>query len=86
MTTLIEFYILGTDRIITSIDGDAVPRKGEHVNIAKVLYTVQMVNWCVDQSKSTSMHVRQLRACVELLPKRPTQLGEVMIQTRDGDA
>jgi hypothetical protein len=65
--SVIEFYIQDTFEMVTSVNGSAVPRQGELINIRKITYQVARVTWCVDHANKI-IGRRQLRANVELTP------------------
>jgi len=56
--------------LFVAVNSDAVPRKGETVQILRVDYQVKEVFWTVDSS-GTSLH--QQRAIVELLNKQESE-------------
>lgn len=60
--TLIEFYDGDAPHPFASVRADAVPRKGEFINIRKQTWLVGRVTWALDSSDGD----QTLRANVEM--------------------
>ena len=64
MPTSIEFYLTGSEKNLSVVKSEAVPRSGEFINIRGLTYRVLRVTWAVDDANDA--RTCRMRANVEI--------------------